>query len=206
MDPGVRRNLLPTALVAQGAASTREAWVLAVDVPLLLVRLDDLAGELARTLAGRPEEGPVPVEQGLAFHTISVDRSRRRPTTIPPPSSMGPEQLLTRIIRAPHFIVPIGKRPDAHRVFSERVTVGRARNSDVVLRHESISKFHAWFARDDRDQYFVVDASSRNGTFKNGAPLDGGDPMRLRSGDVLRFGSVEATFCDAAMLHGALHS
>jgi hypothetical protein len=197
---------LPTALVAQATAATREDWARSVDVPLLLVRLDDLEGELARTLEGRGDAGPVPVEQGIGFQTISVERSRRRPATVPPPSSMGPEQLLTRIIRAPHFIVPIGKRPDAHRVFSERVTVGRARNSDVVLRHESISKFHAWFARDEADAYFVVDASSRNGTFKNGAPLDGGDPTRLRSGDVLRFGSVEATFCDAAMLHGALHS
>ena len=105
-----------------------------------------------------------------------------------------------------HFIVALGKRADAARVFSERVTLGRARNSDVVLRHESVSKFHAWFARDEQNAYFVADASSRNGTWRNGVVLSGAETARLASGDLLRFGSVEATYCDAATLHAALHT
>jgi FHA domain len=140
----------------------------------------------------------------MGFHTVSVEAVTRRPASIPPPASFAPGQLFVRLLRACHFIVPAGKRADAGRVFSERVTVGRARNSDVVLRHESVSKFHAWLARDEKNTYYLADASSRNGTSRNGVSLAGGEPVRLMNGDLLRFGSVEATYCDAATFYAAL--
>lgn len=204
--PGAERNLRPPALVTLVRKSTVDQFARAVDMPLLLVRLDDPAGEMAQTLEGRGDETGARVEPGMGFHTVSTEKPTRRPITIPPPPSFAPAQLLVRVIRACHYIVPIGKRADAGRVFSERVTVGRARNSDIVLRHESVSKFHAWFARDDENAYFLADASSRNGTSRNGTLLAGGEPIRLRNGDLLRFGSVEATYCDAATLHAALHA
>jgi hypothetical protein len=202
---GVERNLRPPALVALARKSTVDEFVRAIDMPLLLVRTDDLTGEMAQTLEGRGDDAGSRVEPGIGFNTISTERPARRPITLPPPPTFAPAQLLVRVIRACHFIVAIGKRADAGRVFSERVTVGRARNSDIVLRHESVSKFHAWFARDDDNAYFLVDASSRNGTTLNGARVDGGTPARLRNGDLVRFGSVEATYVEAVTLHAALH-
>ena len=205
VDPAVERNLRPTALVARARSSSLDEWMRVFEVPLLLVRLDDPAGEMAQSLEGTREEGSSRAEAGMSFHTVSTEAARRRPASIPPPASFAPAQLLVRIIRACHFVVPAGKRADAGRVFSERVTIGRARNSDVVLRHESVSKFHAWLARDEKNNYFLADASSRNGTARNGMTLQGGDPVRLGNGDLLRFGSVEATYCDAATLYAALH-
>jgi FHA domain len=204
--PGVERNLKPPALVNMASTTSADEFARTLDMPLLLVRLDDPAGEMAQVLEGRGDDAGSRVEAGMGFHTVSTERPTHRPITIPPPPSFAPGQLLVRVIRACHFIVPIGKRANAGRVFSERVTVGRARNSDIVLRHESVSKFHAWFARDDENAYFVTDASSRNGTTRNGTQLEGGAHVRLRVGDLLRFGSVEATFCDALTLHAAVHT
>jgi hypothetical protein len=206
VDRSVERNLLPAGLVERARALSRVDLVREIDVPLLLVRLDDPEGELAKGLAGMSTGRGSRVEPGMGFHTASSDRRLKRPITLPPPAALGPEQILVRVIRSPHYVVPLGKRAGAQRVFSERVTIGRARNSDVVLRHESVSKFHAWFARNEADAYFVVDASSRNGTWRNGTPLAGGEPARLSIGDLLRFGNVDATYCDAATLHAALHS
>ena len=206
MDPAVERNLLPLALVKRARALTLKELVRELDVPLLLVKLDDPDGEMAHFLSGMTTGNGSRVEPGMSFHTASTDRRAPRRASVPPPASFAPEQILVRVVRAVHFVVPLGKRADAARVFSERVTLGRARNSDVVLRHESVSKFHAWFARDEKNAYFVSDASSHNGTWRNGVALAGGETARLASGDLLRFGNVEATYCDAATLHTALHT
>jgi hypothetical protein len=204
VDPSARRNLRPSALVDRVRAVPRGDLAREFPVPLLLVRVGDPSGELAQALELQAETGTARVEPGMGFHTQSEDRRTVRMPSVPPPSSAGPEQILVRVIRATHFAVPLGRRADAARAFSERVTVGRARNNDVVLRHPSVSKFHAWFARDDDNVYFLTDATSRNGTTRNGTPLDGGTPVRLRAGDLLRFGRVEATYCDAATLRDAL--
>jgi hypothetical protein len=206
VDQGVLRNLRPTALVERALTSSREEWLRDVNVPLLLVKVDDPDGELALGLQGRRIEARDRGEPALAFNTVSTEGITRRPKSIPPPPSLAPAQLIVRIVRACHVIVAVGKREDAGRVFSERVTVGRARNSDVVLRHESVSKFHAWFARDERNGYYVADASSRNGTWHNGISLPGGAPVRVHEGDVIRFGSVEATYCEPATLYGAIRA
>ncbi|HEY3821997.1 MAG TPA: FHA domain-containing protein [Polyangiaceae bacterium] len=206
MDPAVERNLLPLALVKRARALSLPELVREIDVPLLLVRLDDPEGEMAQSLAGMSAGNGVRVEPGMSFHTASTERKPTRKASVPPPASFAPEQILVRVVRSVHYIVPLGKRADAERVFSERVTLGRARNSDIVLRHESVSKFHAWFARDEQNAYFIADASSHNGTWRNGALVSGGLTARLASGDLLRFGSVEATYCDAATLHATLRA
>jgi hypothetical protein len=206
VDPTAERNLRPRDLVDRVRALSRDELASAIEVPLFLVRIDDTAGELAQSLAHLFEAGAERVDAGMAFHTISTDRRSLRLQSTRPPAALAPEQILVRIIRALHFAVPLGKRVDAGRAFSERVSVGRARNSDVVLRHASVSKFHAWFARDEDNQYFLADAHSRNGTFKNDVQLAAADPHRVSSGDLLRFGTVEATFCDATTLYDALHA
>ena len=206
VDPAVERNLLPAPLVERARTLSLVEFTRELDVPLLLVRLDEPDGELAQSLSGMTARSGARVEPGMSFQTASTDRRPNRRASMPPPPSFAPEQILVRIVRSVHFLVPLGKRADAARVFSERVTLGRARNSDVVLRHESVSKFHAWFARDEHNAYFVADASSHNGTWRNGVVLVGGETARLTSGDLLRFGTVEATFCDAATLHAALHT
>ncbi|MEM6961473.1 MAG: FHA domain-containing protein [Myxococcota bacterium] len=50
--------------------------------------------------------------------------------------------------------------------YSDRVSVGRTKQSDIQILHRSVSKFHAYFISKE-NQWFLVDANSKNGTFVN---------------------------------------
>jgi pSer/pThr/pTyr-binding forkhead associated (FHA) protein len=76
--------------------------------------------------------------------------------------------------------------------------LGRSHGNDIVLRSPSVSKLHAWFARGEGQQYFVVDAGSHNGTRVREVLLEPRKAMQVGSGDVIQFGSLEATFCSSA--------
>jgi hypothetical protein len=122
-----------------------------------------------------PRTGGGIVEPGAPRMALAIARldhaAGEDPGTAVVVATFGAAQLQVRLIRAVHFAWPLRKRPGAGKQFSERISVGRARNNDVVLRHESVSKFHAWIARDESDAYYVADASSRNGTSLNGASV-----------------------------------
>jgi hypothetical protein len=88
------------------------------------------------------------------------------------------------------FLVVLCKRAGADAAFPDRVSVGRARNTDIPLRHSSVSKFHSYFQLDEAGQYYIVDATSTNGTFVNGKRIVSRSPQVIREGDLLTFGSV----------------
>ena len=82
--------------------------------------------------------------------------------------------------------------------FQRRVTVGRTSNNDLAVEDSSVSRFHAWFQREDEDApWFVVDAGSKNGTRVNGKPLEAKKPAPLGNGTRIRVGHVELSFFDA---------
>jgi hypothetical protein len=87
--------------------------------------------------------------------------------------------------------------------YPDRISVGRARNCDVVLRDPSVSKLHAHF-RIKGTAYELVDLKSQNGTCVNGKPLGADEPEAVSSGDVLLFGSVSARLVNAALLYDLL--
>jgi hypothetical protein len=70
--------------------------------------------------------------------------------------------------------------------FKSVITVGRARNNDIVLRAPKISKLHAQFVPGE-DGCDVVDLGSANGTSVNGVQLKKDQPVRLSSGDQVTF-------------------
>lgn len=79
-------------------------------------------------------------------------------------------------------------------------SVGQTRNNDIVIRDVSVSKSHAFFEDDGNGGFILQDARSTNGTFVNGrrVPRSGmGEPVPVRTGDLLRFGTVELSFIDA---------
>ena len=84
------------------------------------------------------------------------------------------------------------------------VTLGRARESDVMIPDRSVSRRHALLKRDgDGDRFLVLDAGSSNGTSINGRNVltrFAGPPTPLGPGDTLRVGSLEFTFAHAAAL------
>src|SRR4029079_9837898 len=111
-----------------------------------------------------------------------------------------------RIVRKPHFVAPLRRRAAAGRAFDEHISVGPAHNSDIVLRHASVSKFHAWFECDDSGEFYVGDAKSKNGTKVNGSRITGQDLTRLVSGDEIRFGKVPSVMIVPELLWDAIAS
>ncbi len=90
-----------------------------------------------------------------------------------------------------------------------RISVGRATNNDLAVRHSSVSKLHAHFVL-ERDavgmgaaspSLQVADVGSKNGTRKNGTRLPTGELRIVDSGDVLHFGEVRCEVLDAAALY-----
>jgi hypothetical protein len=92
--------------------------------------------------------------------------------------------------------------------WSSWVSVGRARNNDVVLRHLSVSKMHAQFfvrpGADGNADYMIADAKSAKGTFVNGRKQGSSDPTPVKSGDQVRFGEINCEFLDAGDLYKKL--
>ena len=83
------------------------------------------------------------------------------------------------------------------------VTIGRSRDSDVIIPERSVSRRHAVMKRSDDGHYLILDAGSSNGTSVNGRNVltrGAGPPTPVALGDTLRLGSLEFTFVHAAGL------
>ena len=78
--------------------------------------------------------------------------------------------------------------------FGRGITVGRTGNNDVVLEDGTVSRFHAWFQREEHGGYLLTDAGSKNGTFVAGVRLLPRRACALADGARVRFGQVEVTF------------
>jgi len=54
----------------------------------------------------------------------------------------------------------------------DQITIGRAKESDIVIDNIAVSRKHAEITRKEGDMYFIRDLGSSNGTFLNGAQID----------------------------------
>lgn len=192
--PQILNGLHPARLLARALGSDRldfarafgDTWMVLVQVQAgseLLRGLAELATDLEPRLAGIPD--------GSTTTTLRRTNGRADPS----PAPLGVSGLHERLARTDLLVLPLRKRAAADRPFPNRVSVGRAGNSDLVLRDDSISRFHGYFATAEAGGFSLVDARSKNGTFLNGAPLTPLEPAVLRAGDEVRFGDVAATLC-----------
>lgn len=193
--PGLRPRLV-TSQVADAvvAHDLRRFLLLYGDAPILLVSTDGDV-EMARQLGVSEPAGVLP------FTTEEYASSSWRP---PPdtPHAFRPEepaQLAELLAKGPYFALPLRKRPASDNLYADRISVGRARNKDVVLRHASVSKFHAWFEVGDTG-LFVADADSKNLTRLNGEPLLPREKAPIKSGSTVRFGAIDCVICSASVL------
>jgi pSer/pThr/pTyr-binding forkhead associated (FHA) protein len=72
------------------------------------------------------------------------------------------------------------------------LTIGRAKDNDVVLAGDEFASAHHARIESQRDGVWVLDLGSTNGTFVNGARLDG--RRLLREGDLVQIGDTELRF------------
>ena len=83
----------------------------------------------------------------------------------------------------------------ASNAFPFGVTVGYSEGNDVVLRDPQVSGFHAYF-QESNHQRFLVDASSRNGTWIDDQKLLPSKAYPLPAKVTLRFGKLAVTYVE----------
>lgn len=99
-------------------------------------------------------------------------------------------------------VLPVKK---VQTTFPSMITVGRARNNDIVVPDALVSKFHAFFRQLDDGEWALADAGSANGTRIGDTELPPkGAPEKVKNGDRITFGVSAFRFVDAAGLWVAL--
>ena len=158
----------------------------------------DTLAELAQTstrdefVAKQPHtflvlEQALPLDEEVGFSTQVVDPVSLRRSTVRRPQNIE--------------VLPVVKAPG--NPYPDRVSVGRARNCDIVMRDPSVSKLHAHF-RVGGGKLELVDIDSQNGTRVNGRALAPHQPAQISTGDTVLFGSVACKLVDAAALYDLL--
>jgi pSer/pThr/pTyr-binding forkhead associated (FHA) protein len=72
------------------------------------------------------------------------------------------------------------------------LTIGRAEDNTLALPGDQFASGHHARIESQRDGVWILDLGSTNGTFVNGARLDG--RRKLREGDVVQIGDTELRF------------
>ncbi|MET0283891.1 MAG: FHA domain-containing protein [Polyangiales bacterium] len=212
-------NWQPRELVLQAGQQSFETFLAGCETRFfLLVMLDEPNSELATGLLALEASRLAGETDGLAFRTVVRDldatfagdkssasgSTQRLPRVMTPsmPERGSIDKIPNEVLRMPCHIVPIKKRAEGGS-FLQHVSVGRARNHDIVLRHRSVSKFHAWFELHDGSRLMVKDQESRNHTFVDGQQVS--NRVEVLPGQTVRFGSVDGRLCTPESLWAALH-
>lgn len=205
-------NLRPSDVVESATSRGLSGFLLLyADTHLLLVRLREPSGDLEAVLSATQSNTSAtrtplkPVQDGMAFHT---EIHRFAPARLQKPASSGgfdSHALGVRLRDSRYFVVPLRKRAAVDALSMERISVGRARNKDIVLRDPSVSKFHGWFEMDEYRTFHYADAGSKNGSTINGRRLEPRQPTPVHPGDTVVFGSIEGLICPPEVLWKALN-
>jgi predicted component of type VI protein secretion system len=89
-----------------------------------------------------------------------------------------------------YFVMKRTGQPDRLLVWDTRtLSIGRAKENDIVLAENEISRRHAIFKKEG-NRFGVGDYQTGNGTFVNGERIEGTDLRPLRSGDVVQVATL----------------
>jgi FHA domain len=200
-------NLAPRDLVEDAVTHDLLGFLTSYgDAQLLLVRIPEGDTELELGLgAGAPATatGRKTIPGGIPFRTGIEEPPRA--LRAEKPRRQDPAALRLLVEKDAYFAVPVRKREDSDALFMGRISIGRARNKDIVLRHSSVSKFHAWFEVDPSEEVYLCDAGSTNLTHVNGQSVEPRTRTSVEPGDCIRFGTVEAVLCSPRTFWEALH-
>jgi len=92
-------------------------------------------------------------------------------------------------------LVSLGSPAREYLLDKPTIAIGSHPKNDVVADHTTVSRRHATITR-KADGFELADLGSTNGTFVNGRRLT--EPVVLKSGDEIKFGSVRFAFNPAA--------
>ena len=84
-------------------------------------------------------------------------------------------------------------KKEVYKLSKERISIGRNRNSQIVINNNTISKDHAIIEFDEDGNAIIKDLNSSNGTYVNGQRLKV-IPIRLKTGDKITFGKYDVEF------------
>lgn len=171
------------------------------DAPWLAIRLPASEEGMAAALlaADQPDQQTAPKAlQPIEFHTRMASAPTLNAPVAKKVSTVGATSELalgeiTKVLGERCYLSAVRRRREG--APANRVSIGRAMNQDIVLRHPSISKFHAYLQITEDDVWTVSDGGSKNGTSVNGTRL-GNEPRPLANGERLTFGSIDAVFID----------
>jgi hypothetical protein len=210
LDDGLCVNLGPERVMADAAAPEDRFLSRYGDTQLLLVKLqpglDALEMGLS-TIQRTAVQRVQPSIRVMGFETVVLNEEQIM--TLAADETVRDHVRIERLrwlLKADrYFVMPLRKRTD-DATFLDRVSVGRATNKDIVLRHPSVSKFHAWFEMDENRSLYVADADSTNGTMQNGKKLTPRELVRISPNDHLRFGSIDCVACDPSEFWRAIRA
>lgn len=80
----------------------------------------------------------------------------------------------------------------------KRLSIGRTKENDIAIDHQSISKYHAAIVLNSDRKIVVADTGSTNGTFIGDERIPYGKAIEIISGKRMAFGSVAVTIDVAA--------
>ena len=139
---------------------------------------------------------------------LSIDKLRAGMRNAAPPEDDSDEET------APPGTYLYEVKKHADNSWLEWIAIGRARNNDLVLRHQSVSKLQARIHSDKGNvadgnvdsTYWLTDMKSTAGTTVNGIPILPSEPHQLSPGNRIRLGQVDCVFFDSAGLYNHLRA
>jgi len=100
-----------------------------------------------------------------------------------------------------YFVMKRPEHPDRLLVWDTRtLTIGRAKENDIVLADGEISRRHVIFKKEG-NRFVVGDYQTGNGTFINGQRIAGTEPQPIETGDLI----AVATLLELEFYDGDLH-
>jgi hypothetical protein len=173
---------------------------------ILAAAIDHVNDHRYRTLA------PVRVETEVDIFTTGVsvsptfgefedelkqaDEAKRRAAELGTPVIPKAAPTMPDVNIAAHVMLPDRAR-DITLMFKpggRRLSVGRGKDSDLMLNDGSVSKVHAALLVNREGTLLVADTGSTNGTFINGRRIAYGEARQIEDGDVVGFGDIEVRF------------
>lgn len=174
----------------------------ALPLPLLLAGSLALIGILGLILVLKRSDRPPTAKRDRPAATPTGDRPAATPADrrlAPPPANDRPTVVdgpaIQDIHLPPAALIDLKGNlfQEPARLVSRHVRIGRTPTNDIVIPRETVSSRHATL--DYRDgAFYLEDQGSSNGTWRNDQRLEPHRPVRLDSGDRLRFAAYALQF------------